>query len=256
MEQHSYEADISALNCTLQIRLNDVEIFSAPISGQMRTDIPLNLGILESGEQEIEVRDIPLPNELQLHENSYIRHQINEFDLSTGKYQFLQQFDEYQTSPVQKGNPFIFHKSTFKAEVPYKIDAWQNGQNLRDIKGIKSDLIKAYNKLIRHISNKKFDLVIEALTRREKNTATSLYLSEEESRNRISKLLYDFENDFKVLPLSDATKIEYSAYGKLVCLKLEDNMPALRLENLETNEDLILPLNFYLPEGKTEFEVI
>lgn len=256
MKKTFYEADASALNCTLQIRLNDVEIFSAPISGQMRTDIPLNLGILESGEQEIEVRGIPLPNELQLQENSYARYQINEFDLSTGKYQFLQQFNEFQTSPVQKGKPLILHKSTFKAEVPYKIDAWQNGQDLRNIKGLKPDLIKAYNKLIRHISNKEFDLVIETLTQREKNTATSLYLSEEESRNRISKLLYDFENDFKVLPLTDTSKLEYSAYGKLVCLKSTDNMSALRLENMETNEDLILPLNFYIPEGKTEFEVI
>ncbi len=256
MKKTFYEADCSALNCLLQIRINDVEVFTAPIDGQMRTDIPINMGILESGVQEIEVRGLPLSNSIALNENAYIRYQINDFDLSTGSYKFIKQFKNHQTAPVQKGSPLIVHKSTFLAEVPYKLEAWQKGLDLKDVENIKAKLKIAYNKLITHLKKGEFDNLLNALKKREKNAATAMYLSDSESQNRISKLIFDFKSGFKVMPLTSNIRLEYSAYGKLASLISEDNMSALRLENEDTEEELILPVTFYIPEGKTEFEVI
>ena len=64
------------------------------------------------------------------------------------------------------------------------------------------------------------------------------------------------KSGFKAKQISKDVVIEYSAYGKLASLKKLDRMSALHLENIETKEDLLLPLTFHIPVGKTEFEVI
>ncbi|WP_185145040.1 hypothetical protein [Apibacter muscae] len=52
--------DFSAFQCFFQIRVNDVEIFSFNVEGQTSIDIPINQGILESGECTVEVKVFPL----------------------------------------------------------------------------------------------------------------------------------------------------------------------------------------------------
>ena len=256
MSQIYYELDVSALMCHFQIKINDVEVFSLDIDGQTSADIPINQGILESGIQEIEVRVLPLSGHKELHKEAYVSYKVVEFDVSSGDFKFLKQWEKFQTPKVQKGIPFTIHKSTFPAKVTYKINAWQKGINLKEVKDLKAKLIIAYNKIISDINNGHYDKFVQACKNKEINVAKAMYLNEGEAANRIKKLTHDFSSGFKALPVPKDAIVVYSAYCKLVSLKRLNGMSALYLENDKTNEELVLPITFYIPEGKTEFEVI
>ncbi len=252
-----YMLDCSALMCYFQIKINDVEVFALNVDGQTATDIPINQGILESGNQEIEVRCFPLTGTYSLHKEAYVRYKIVAFDVSSGDFQFLEQFENNQTPPVTEGLPFTSHKSSFKAEVPYKLDAWQNGLDLKKVDfEIKPKLYDAYMRISVDIQNGNYAKFAESFKKREQNMASAMYLSFNEANERIEKLIYDFSHGFEVAPIPEDAVVELSAYGKLACLKRLNGMSALFLENKETEEELILQPTFFIPEGKTEFEVI
>ena len=257
MKQIYYEIDCSALMCYFQVRINDVEVFALNVDGQASMDIPINQGILESGIQEIEIRVTPLEGMKELNNEAYVRYRVNEFDVSSGDFKFIKQFENNHTEPVIQGVPVLIHKSKFEANVDYKIDAWQNGTNLKDVKfDIKKKLLFAYNSIVTDINNGNYQNFLTAVTKRENNFAKMMYLNDSEKNARIKKLLYDFSNGFKAIPVDEAVVVEYSGYGKLASLKRINGMSALYLVNSETEEELVLPITFYIPKGKTEFEVI
>lgn len=257
MKQIYYEIDCSALMCYFQVRINDVEVFALNVDGQATMDIPINHGILESGIQEIEVRVTPLEGAKELDKEAYVRYRVNEFDVSSGDFKFIKQFDNHQTTPVVKGVPVLIHKSKFEANVNYKIDAWQNGQDLKEVKfDVKKKLMFAYNAIISDINKGDYKKFLNAITKRETNFAEMMYLNDSEKNTRIKKLTDDFSLGFKAIPVNETTVVEYSGYGKLASLKRINGMSVLYLINPETEEELVLPITFYIPEGKTEFEVI
>ncbi|QYS87039.1 hypothetical protein JJC03_03455 [Flavobacterium oreochromis] len=102
MTQYYYELDCSAVMCYFTIKINDVEIFSLNVEGQIASDIPINNGILEKGEQIIEITMYPLKGEKELHKEAYVRYKVIEFDVSSGDFKYLNQFQEHQTIPVKK----------------------------------------------------------------------------------------------------------------------------------------------------------
>lgn len=257
MKQIYYEIDCSALMCYFQVLINDVEVFALNVDGQATMDIPINQGILESGIQEIEVRVTPLEGAKELDKEAYVRYRVNEFDVSSGDFKFIKQFSNHQTTPVIKGVPILINKSKFEADVSYKIDAWQKGIKLKEVKfDIKKKLLFAYNSFVTDINNGNYQYFINAVTKRENNFAKMMYLNDSESNTRIKKLTDDFSSGFKAIPINEAAVVEYSGYGKLVSLKRINGMSALYLIHPETEEELVLPITFYIPEGKTEFEVI
>ncbi|WP_130736588.1 hypothetical protein [Flavobacterium sp. J27] len=258
MKQIYYELDCSALMCNFQIKINDVEVFSLNVDGQATMDIPINQGILGSGIQEIEIRVTPLEGMKELNNEAYVRYRVNEFDVSSGDFKFIKQFENFQTLPVQKDIPFLVHKSKFEANVDYKIDAWQNGQNLKEANfdDLKKKLMFAYNEMVNEINKGDYEKFIKRIATRENNFATMMYLNEQERNNRVKKLLYNFSNGFKAVAIDDTVIVEFSGYGKLASLKRMNGMSALYLVNAETEEELVLPITFYMPKGKTEFGVI
>ncbi|MDH7464199.1 hypothetical protein QEG73_23075 [Chitinophagaceae bacterium 26-R-25] len=255
MKQY-YVLDCSAYMCYVEVRVNDVEVFALNVDGQMATDIPINLGILESGIQTIEVRGTPVSGKTELEPGSYIRYKVVEQDAGTEKFEVKKLFDNNYTSPVKKGVPLITNTSTFNATVPYKLDAWQNGINLKNEKNVKEKLVAEYNKIINLINAGSYEAFISKYGKREINNALAFYLTPQEAQERIARIVSDMKAGFKAMPLSKDVFVEYSASGKLACLKSSDKMSALRLENNETDEELILQISFYMPTGKAEFNLL
>ncbi len=249
--------DIGVYMCHLIVKINDVEVFSLNIDGQMSTEIPINMGILESGIQSIEVIGLPVKGKKELEKNSYIRYKVILYDVSNGEFKLLEVLDNNYTPPVQKGIPVVSHKSTFEAKVPYKLEAWQNGINLKDINfNLKERLIIEYSKIVNLINSEQYTDFINIYKKREQNNAISMYLDEAEANNRIEKIVEDIKNGFKAIPVTSKVILEYSAYGKLASLKRNDGYSALYLDNEKSNEEIILQIAFYIPQGKAEFEVI
>lgn len=257
MKQSYYEIDCTAFMCFFQIKINDVEVFSLNVDGQTTADIPINHGILERGTQEIEVKVFPLLEKKELHKAAFVKYKIVEYDVSTGKFELISQLEGHRTLPVIEGIPFMAHKSKFISNVSYKIEAWQKSQNLKDLKiDVREILIVEYNKIIKDISSGNYSNYIKKNEISEKNTAIAMYLNENEAKNRQTNLIESLKSGLEAIPVSNDVIVEYSAYGKLACLKTINGESVLRFINKETNEELIIPITFHIPEGKTEFEVI
>ena len=256
MKQIYYELDCSALMCYFEVRINDVCVFSLNVDGQASMDIPINSGILEKGEQDIEIRMSPIAGGKELHKESYVRYKVIEYDVSSGDFKYVQQFENFQTAPVQKNIPFVIHKSVFMANVSYKLDAWQNGVDLKDINfDLKKALISKYEQIIDALNNKDYKVFTEKLSKKEKNNAIAMYLTVDESKNRISQILSELEDGFKAMPIGKEVYIEYSAYNKLASLKRFNKMSALYLENSKTNEEIVLDVRFCGFPGQSDFEI-
>ncbi|CAD0003823.1 hypothetical protein [Flavobacterium salmonis] len=255
MKQIYYELDCSALMCYFEVLINDVCVFSLNVDGQASMDIPINSGILEKGEQNIEIRVLPLSGGKELHKEAYVRYKVIEYDVSSGDFQFVQQFENFQTAPVEK-IPLLIHKSVFMADVSYKLDAWQNGVDLKDVNfDLKKALVQECEEIINALNNKDYKLFTDKFSKKEKNNAIAMYLTQEESKNRISNILGELEDGFKAMPIDNNFYIEYSAYNRLATLKRLNRMPALYLENSKTNEEIVLDVRFCGIKGSTHFEI-
>lgn len=86
--------------------------------------------------------------------------------------------------------------------------------------------------------------------------AISMYVSTSESSRRRKQLINDFEAGFEIMPLPDDAKIAFYGNGKVAMFKKANGESALYLVNTETEEEIMLDAAFYVPEGKTDFELI
>lgn len=151
--------------------------------------------------------------------------------------------------------PLLTTSGEFLAEIPYSLTKWNDGENLKDIENLKEKLIDAYNNLAELLKNQKYSEFVEKYKVREKNMAVSMYLSTSESNARMNSLIDDAKNGFEVMPFPKAI-IKFYGYGKLATLKKLNGEPAFYLYNKETQEELMIDQMFYIPKGKTEFEII
>ncbi|PQL92359.1 hypothetical protein [Apibacter adventoris] len=252
-----YIIDFSAAACLFEIRINDISVASMEIEGQTSTIIPINIGILESGIQNISSKILPLSGTTVLDTKAYLNFDIKLFDV-TNDFIFKESFGEYRSTPVGKDLklPIISYENHFQADVPYSFEGWKTGENLKDLENVKSKLLSAYNNLIKIINEKNYDLFIQKIKKRENFMATCMYLNETEKSSRINELISDFQSGFKVQPIPvDAIYVPYG-YNKAAVLKKINGEPALWLLNEKTEEELMLDLLFYIPKGKTEFEIL
>lgn len=148
------------------------------------------------------------------------------------------------------------HVQNFHAEVPYVTDTWQQGQLLADVDDLNEKLKRAYSKIAVLIRNKEYDRLKMEFANREQTMATSMYLSREDSDARLNSLIEDIEAGFEVMPVHPTAVMIISGNGKLAAYKKLNGEPAFGLLNHKTGEELLLDLAFYVPQGKTEFELI
>ncbi len=252
-----YMIDYSASACMFEIRVNDYPVITMNIEGQIATMTPINFAILKSGLQSLSVKILPILGTLKLDPDADLKFNIKLFDVAND-FVFKNQFEEYQSEKIgrTKKLPILSHVSSFTAEVPYKSEAWQKGTNLKDIKDLLPKLKKAYVEIGILINNKKYEAFKEKIAKREKYMSNSMYLSKQESDKRVNMLIKDFDSGFKVMPLSNEVILQIYSNSKVAAIKKPNGESALYLYNKETKEELMLDLTFYIPEGKTEFEVI
>jgi hypothetical protein len=256
MEQPYYMIDFSASACMFEIRVNDYPIITWDVRGQVATMMPINNAILATGEQTISATILPIFGELSLDSNAELKFNIKLFDVENS-FVFQKQFADYKFEPIgDKLLPVLHYTSTFTAKVPYTLTAWKNGRTLNNDDKTRTKLREAYNQIAELITSKKYDLFKKITLNRERNMAVSMYLSDEESADRIDSLIAEFKNGFQMMPISDDAVMHLYANGKVAALKKPNGTSVLVLHSKETEEKLMLDISFYIPEGKTEFEII
>jgi hypothetical protein len=256
-QQPYYTIDFSASACMFEIRVNDIAVITLEVEGQAATMLPINYAILESGRQDITAAMLPLHGSTSLEYEAELKYNIKLFDVTNG-FEFLEELPGHQFPAIDKEKPLpaLAHATVFEASIPYKVDGWLDGRPLKDIDDVNTKLLSAYDDVANTLRNKQFDLFAKKIENREKIMCTSMYLGNAEAKERLQSIADDCNAGFKVEPMpKDALLVMYGN-GKVATLKRPTGESALYLTNEETEEELAIEISFYIPEGKTEFEVI
>lgn len=256
--QPYYTISFSVAACNFEILVNDIPVVTMEAKGQISTNIPINYAIYKSGEQFITAIIKPLAGTENLHPDASLKFNVRLYDVANNDFKRINDFEEVKLPQVEENQkvPFLSQETEFIAEIPYSLTNWNNGENLKDVDDFKEKLIKEYNNLADLLKEEKYVAFAEKISVREKNMATSMYLSSSESKARINSLIDDAKNGFKVMPFPQDTILRFYGYGKLATFKKLNGEPALYLYNDKTKEELMIDQMFYIPKGKTELEII
>lgn len=252
-----YRVDFDAVNCFLDIRVNDVPVFTWNIDGQMATSIPINSAIIKSGGQRISYNILPLLGTFSLKENTIFEASVWLCDSSGEEIEHKEEINKF-TMPESNGTPLPAYKGEkiFVANVPYKLEAWQDSQDLSKVENLRQKVNLFYKGIEEMIANGQYEQFIKMIEKKEENIATCMYLSDEEKNKRNASLLNKLKEGYEIVPSSPKDIMLVYGYNKLVSLKKIDGTSALLLTHPETKINLNLPLRLHLPQGSTEFLVI
>lgn len=256
--QPYYTIDFSVAACNFEILVNDIPVIAMEAKGQISTNIPINYAIYNSGKQFITANIKPISGQESLHPEASLRFNVRLYDVANNEFKHIKDFPETVVKKVEENqkNSFLTTSTEFAAEISYSLTKWTEGENLKDVDNFKEKIIEAYNKLANLLKEEKYTEFVEKIQVREKNMATSMYLSNSESNARINSLIEDAKNGFVVMPFPQDTIIKFYGYGKLVTFKKLNGEPAFYLYSEETKEELMIDQMFYIPKGKTELEII
>jgi hypothetical protein len=257
MPQPYYMIDFSAACCMFEVRVNDIPVMMLDLPGQAASVTPVNFSILESGTQIITATVFPHSGGIVLDPEAKLKFDIKLFDVEKG-FVFKEQLVKYEFEKVDRNRklPVMRHQTSFSAQVPYSLQGWKNGLALKDVKDVNIKLSNAYERLSALIRRGEYNAFRSSIANRENIMAKSMYLDPAKAEGRIVNLIEDFEGGFKVAPVPPDAVLQIYGEGKVAALKKINGESALFLVNDETKEELMIDIMFYIPNGKTEFEVI
>ncbi|PYF75472.1 hypothetical protein [Pedobacter nutrimenti] len=257
MAQPYYMLHFSAGCCMFQIRINDVPVMTLNLPGQAASVAPVNFAILKSGKQSIKATMLPHPGELSLNPAAFLEFELKLYDTQR-EFVFKEQLLQQKFPAVDQAKPIPAerYQNEFSATVPYDLQGWENGRPLKDVEDVGIKLRAAHERIGKMISRKDYDGFKKLIAAREHIMCTSMYLDQGQANARVGGLIEDFESGFEMAPLAADAIVHLCGGGKTAALKKPNGEPALYLLNEQTREELMLDLMFYVPAGKTEFEVI
>ena len=256
--QPYYELDFSAAFCLFEVRVNDVLVFTMNLDGQTSTMIPINSAILESGKQQVSIKVLPLAGQKYLNPSAQFKYDIKVFDAANDlnfKEQLPGKYAVAKVDPVKK-QTVLTQTADFTAEVPYAITAYQNSTDLSTVSGLKGKLNDAYQQLSDLIKKGDVEQIKKLIANRESIAAVTMYLSKEESDDRMEGIVSNLKSGYKLAPIPADAVVKIFGNGKIATLIRPNGEPALILKNEKDQEELQLEFNFFIPAGKTDLEII
>lgn len=256
--QPYYELDFSAAFCLFEVRVNDVLVFTMNLDGQTSTMIPINSAILESGKQQIAITVLPLAGQKFLNPSAQFKYNIKVFD-AANNLNFKEQLPgEYAVAKVDpsKKQTILTQSADFNAELSYTITAYQNSTDLSSVSGLKDKLNDAYQQLSALIKKGEVEQIKKLIANRESIAAVTMYLSKEESDDRMEGIVSNLKSGYKLAPIPADALVKIFGNGKLATLIRPNGEPALILKNEKDQEELQLEFTFFIPAGKTDLEII
>ena len=253
-----YVIDFIATKCFIDIRVNDVSILCLNIDGTLSSVFPVNSAIVESGKQQVSYNILPLLEETTLSDKVSFTASVWLYDASGDLIEKKEELNKFEMPKNKTGIPLPKYKGEdfFYAEVPYILNAWQNSLDLSEIENLRELVDLAYKKIEDIINTGNYEKLSELIQKREKNIATSLYLSEKEKNQRLKMFIEIVNMGFKVIPVTEKDTMIIYGHDKLVMLKNEEGKSALLLMNENTGEELNLEFQFHLENENEELTII
>jgi hypothetical protein len=256
--QPYYQLDFSAALCMFEVRVNDVIVFTLNLEGQASSMIPINSAILQSGKQQISIKVLPLLGQKVLNPNAQFKYNIKVFDAAKDlnfKEQLPGEYAVEKVDPAKKQTS-LSQTTSFNAEVPYSINAYQTGTDFKSVSALKEKLTGAYQKLGELIAKGNLEQLKKLIANRESVAAVTMYLSKEESDDRMKRLLSDLKTGYKLMPIPANAVVKVFGNYKIAALVTPQGGSVIMLKNEKEHEEMELEFTFYIPAGKTELEII
>jgi len=250
-----YVIDFSAVSCKFEIQINKASVFSMNVDGQVGTEIPCNFMIFESGRQQLDIIVYPSTGNTEFAESTDFSAKVKLYDV-VDKFELVE--DDilvWKMSDDDKTGAICRHTAFFNADVPYRLNTWQQSADLNAVENLREKVETAYQKLGEMITKKQYDAFKNCMQEREKRMAVSMYLDQKSSKERMDELIKNFKEGFEWIPLSGDETMHIYADGKLVCLKTKDDESALQFRNKKTDDEIEVEIMFHLKEGDTELSV-
>ena len=270
--------------CLYEVLVNDYPVVKNYDYGTYATPFYINSAILKSGTQKITLRLHPigkyqdmfdLPNftkdtkmEIKVYENDNATglkienaKLVKTYTTPTKTMMLGQDKDIKEEWFVAEGKDYYEASFTFDAQVPYEIEGWSKGQDLRkfDQKLLEQKVVEFYKQKSKIYSPPNLD----EIAKRKYMSLRDQMIAEYEDRNYIqdawNEYVMDYNSSYKIQPLLKNYKLEFYGENKLVILLNTStdvryrSKTALTAHFIDKDGDESLDfLSFvlYLPEGK------
>jgi len=260
--------------CRFEVLLNDIQVFSHHLDGRVSwMRYPINSEISQSGKQILKLRLYPpmidrttqqlLPT---LTEASKLKIRImcgdkeDKMDsnrlVKTIETPTITDIDGKTISAL---NGLLFYEliDTISLEVPYAIEGWSKGQDLKKVHNFEQMVVAYYKELENIIKNNNYEELYKRIYKKELELQQSWYYDTAEGSNdRIDAYV-------KYLPYKDFKPIEnykmvISDDGKMVYLKSLSVVSFNRVGILSNVEGgyTYMPFYLYMPQGSDKLEII
>ena len=257
--------------------VNDILVEQSNETGMHNTLININQAILKSGTYNFRIKVYPTVGEekgIEPQTLSFLKVGLAKYEkIPVGEgalpdtYQYI---ESYPIAKIDKPIPFYEVTGKFKVEIPYELEGWSKGQDLRKMnqKILQEKVVTYYQKLWNILNNGEGDKWIELTNTRKQETLVFNYYLKEELENDFTKDITKI-NDGKqmFIPLENYI-LKIYADGKLVSLernihtkemngKLLDSKgwsPLIRKGKKSGAVDY--PVKLYLPEDSNDFVII
>jgi hypothetical protein len=235
--------------CVYEILVNDYPIWKNYKYVQLGTPIYINEAILRSGQQKITYRLYPAPKEFN--GGSDVFDLDTQFDVKvckqdlkrSGSHEVIKEEklpikeikvgdgeNEKEIEFVAKGQKYYEHSFYFDAEVPYEIEGWSNGEDLRKIDHdlLKKWVVKFYNLRKKTVENKDKDALARQMFLAFKEQFVAEYQNEKYIKEAWDEFVVNYDNPSYELQPFENYKMVFFGDGRLVCLRQMSNDVRLR----------------------------
>ncbi len=252
-ERPYYQIDVKTSAVSFDIRVNDFPVFTfIGESGGTNMERPINSSILNSGTQTISVKVLPLKGKKLISKDGFFSLKINK---KKDAYIFDNQREEILVIPQmvvpENGLPYWEFKTTFEANVPYKLNGWENSKEIMNQNNIKNKVYDKYREIQKLIEDKDNYGFSQAVKEKLKEEAISLYEKLEENPEGFQ------QTPEKSLPINNC-QMKFYGNGKLVSLQNDYGESCLKTQIIENGEVITYTYDIFLhiPQGSNELEII
>lgn len=268
--------------CVYEILVNDFPVHQNYKYEQLATPIYINWAILKSGRQKITYRLYPAPKEFNggsevfdastqfdvtVYQQDLKRTDadteqlVQEDKLPTRDIQIGEQDFEKETEFTGKGQKYYEHTFYFDAVVPYEIEGWSKGQDLRKIDPdkLKQAVVKYYNLRKKAVENNDKDVMAKQVFVALKEQFIAEYQDKKYIKEAWDEFVLKYNNPTYQLQPFENYKMEFFSYGQMVCLRQISSDPRNREKSAlwgkykSDNGDIradFHKLYLFIPEGK------
>lgn len=270
--------------CHFEVFINDIPVYKKYSGSMSNSAFDINPYIFKSGTQKLTYKMYPVGktekgkeyNEFR--DITYLKFTLNSYDKKNKSAEDII-YSDYKTpvnitksemgNAIEKfvatGKDYYEGSFTFEAEVPYELEGFEDAQDLRkmDPKELEKKLINEYAVIKNMYQNREYDNIAKTSY----NSLRDQFISEYQEKENIASIWEELMSAFKASSLEmqpiENYKMVFFADGKLVGLMQSTTDNRLRGNTAlwaKVNHDggvrpLFLNSYFYIPKGKTQFEV-